>query len=250
MTINITTPSDRGGAPEHRPQSFPRTAPPAEVASVLEQPSDLGLPSECELTRWANELFGPVPDGALGALPVGGGGAPTPSVRIPEGLGGTHAAATSSAPPAAPPHAASPYSTSLPASTFGTPPHVGSTVGSGLTDDAKLRALVAPRVLTDAVPGNPGAFSKSGSSFYFLEGLESNAPSIPGMPSLREMSPQLPRSVPMGPRAFDVHSIRRDFPILEEIVDGRRLVWLDNAATTHKPSAVIWLKISQVLAIF
>ena len=33
--------------------------------------------------------------------------------------------------------------------------------------------------------------------------------------------------------------IRRDFPILQEGVNGRQLVWLDNAATTQKPQAVI-----------
>jgi cysteine desulfurase/selenocysteine lyase len=38
---------------------------------------------------------------------------------------------------------------------------------------------------------------------------------------------------------FDVNLIRRDFPILAEQVNGRPLVWLDNAATTQKPRAVI-----------
>ena len=38
---------------------------------------------------------------------------------------------------------------------------------------------------------------------------------------------------------FDVNEIRRDFPILQERVNGRPLVWLDNAATTQKPRAVI-----------
>ncbi|WP_411181791.1 family 2A encapsulin nanocompartment cargo protein cysteine desulfurase [Paraburkholderia saeva] len=38
---------------------------------------------------------------------------------------------------------------------------------------------------------------------------------------------------------FDVHAIRRDFPILQERVNGRQLVWFDNAATTHKPQSVI-----------
>ena len=38
---------------------------------------------------------------------------------------------------------------------------------------------------------------------------------------------------------FDVHAIRRDFPVLSERVNGRQLVWFDNAATTHKPRAVI-----------
>jgi cysteine desulfurase/selenocysteine lyase len=39
--------------------------------------------------------------------------------------------------------------------------------------------------------------------------------------------------------AFDVHAARRDFPILQERVNGRQLIWLDNAATTQKPQAVI-----------
>ncbi|HET6900208.1 MAG TPA: family 2A encapsulin nanocompartment cargo protein cysteine desulfurase, partial [Vicinamibacteria bacterium] len=33
--------------------------------------------------------------------------------------------------------------------------------------------------------------------------------------------------------------VRREFPILSERVNGRPLVWLDNAATTQKPAAVI-----------
>lgn len=40
-------------------------------------------------------------------------------------------------------------------------------------------------------------------------------------------------------RAFDVHKIRKDFPILHQKVHGKPLVYLDNAATTQKPLAVI-----------
>jgi SufS family cysteine desulfurase len=36
-----------------------------------------------------------------------------------------------------------------------------------------------------------------------------------------------------------MESIRRDFPALHQHVNGRPLIWLDNAATTHKPQAVI-----------
>ena len=39
--------------------------------------------------------------------------------------------------------------------------------------------------------------------------------------------------------AYDVERIRRDFPILERSARGRRLVYLDNAATTQKPQQVI-----------
>ena len=38
---------------------------------------------------------------------------------------------------------------------------------------------------------------------------------------------------------FDINLIKGDFPILKETVNGRPLVWLDNAATTHKPKFVI-----------
>ncbi len=35
--------------------------------------------------------------------------------------------------------------------------------------------------------------------------------------------------------AFDVVAIRQQFPILSREVDGKPLVYLDNAATTQKP---------------
>ncbi len=38
---------------------------------------------------------------------------------------------------------------------------------------------------------------------------------------------------------FDVETIRRDFPILQRKVHGKPLIWLDSAATTQKPQAVI-----------
>ena len=42
-----------------------------------------------------------------------------------------------------------------------------------------------------------------------------------------------------GSNAFDVERIRGDFPILARAVHGRRLVYLDNAATSQKPQVVI-----------
>lgn len=46
-------------------------------------------------------------------------------------------------------------------------------------------------------------------------------------------------SIPAATGPLDVLGIRRDFPILQEYVNGRPLIWLDNAATTQKPQAVI-----------
>jgi cysteine desulfurase/selenocysteine lyase len=57
------------------------------------------------------------------------------------------------------------------------------------------------------------------------------APAQPIAPSLADAGG--------GARVFDAASIRNDFPILQEKVHGRRLIWLDNGATTQKPQAVI-----------
>ncbi|HEX2867156.1 MAG TPA: cysteine desulfurase [Ignavibacteriales bacterium] len=39
--------------------------------------------------------------------------------------------------------------------------------------------------------------------------------------------------------SFDVERVRQDFPILHRLVNGKPLVYLDNAATTQKPYSVI-----------
>ncbi len=49
--------------------------------------------------------------------------------------------------------------------------------------------------------------------------------------------PSALRALPATP--YDVDRIRRDFPILARAARGKRLVYLDNAATTQKPQAVI-----------
>jgi len=41
------------------------------------------------------------------------------------------------------------------------------------------------------------------------------------------------------PTVFDVEQIRKDFPILHQTVNGKPLIYLDNAATSQKPLAVI-----------
>ncbi|MGY8825320.1 MAG: SufS family cysteine desulfurase [Candidatus Latescibacterota bacterium] len=40
--------------------------------------------------------------------------------------------------------------------------------------------------------------------------------------------------------ALDVERIRRDFPILQERIRGKKLVYIDNAATTQKPLTVLY----------
>ena len=85
----------------------------------------------------------------------------------------------------------------------------------GLPDGDALRALLGTH------QPSPGARAPSASGFYFLE----PAPT-PAAPTIAHPP-------------FDVNAIRRDFPILRERVNGRPLVWFDNAATTQKPQSVI-----------
>ncbi len=58
------------------------------------------------------------------------------------------------------------------------------------------------------------------------------------MTTARNPPGEAPRTPP-DPPAFPVEAVRRDFPILHREVDGKPLVWLDNAATTQKPLAVV-----------
>jgi cysteine desulfurase/selenocysteine lyase len=60
-------------------------------------------------------------------------------------------------------------------------------------------------------------------------------PEADGFPARPSADPSLSRYI--GGRTLA--AIRADFPILAEQINGRPLVWLDNAATTQKPRAVI-----------
>jgi len=71
------------------------------------------------------------------------------------------------------------------------------------------------------------AKTNQSSPFYFLEPSDpvfGNAPLASSTGSAQ---------------GFDINAIRKDFPILSERVNGRPLIWFDNAATTHKPKSVI-----------
>jgi cysteine desulfurase/selenocysteine lyase len=92
------------------------------------------------------------------------------------------------------------------------------------------------------VPGALGAFDSSAfPTFSFLQEarpLYSYPPAVPGPMPAQQTDASLSNSnSPSG--AFDASVLRRDFPILRERVNGRPLVWLDNAATTQKPQSVI-----------
>ena len=111
--------------------------------------------------------------------------------------------------------------------------------------------LEAPAAPT-RVPAPPPAASApaptrpSGPGYYFLdEGATlppSSALTTDSAPTPSVEGGIRPEVVPQldpAPALFDVLSVRRDFPILEERVHGKPLIWLDNAATTQKPKVVI-----------
>ncbi len=111
----------------------------------------------------------------------------------------------------------------------------------GLPSDQDLSELLSLRSpeRVQHGPASPG----QASSFYFLAdgfaGLGHLGGAQPGLQtpgqSARPMSPQANGFTP----PFDVNLVRRDFPVLREHVNGKPLIWLDNAATTHKPQSVI-----------
>jgi cysteine desulfurase/selenocysteine lyase len=39
--------------------------------------------------------------------------------------------------------------------------------------------------------------------------------------------------------SYDIHRIREDFPIFGKPINGRSLIYLDNASTTQKPQTVL-----------
>ena len=67
--------------------------------------------------------------------------------------------------------------------------------------------------------------------YYFLQGSQVSGKSPAACQSYPKNAAPIPK--------FDVEGVRRDFPALHQLVNGKPLIWLDNAATTHKPQAVI-----------
>ena len=79
--------------------------------------------------------------------------------------------------------------------------------------------------------GVPHAESAATPEYYFLRGSDVSGKS----PLACQSYPKTAAPVPK----FDIEGVRRDFPALHQVINGKPLVWLDNAATTHKPQAVI-----------
>jgi cysteine desulfurase / selenocysteine lyase len=216
-----------------------------------------GFPGVDALARLANEFFAALPGGKDGPAGVGGlpgrtvpvsapTGSPSDSERsdpssletpgaapasLP-GLPSKHGASESLPAPSGVPHG-SPYYflgessayRSAPPLAVGELPQLGwvTPLSLSLPGEQELRSMVEGMF----APPAPPVASGGPVPFYFLETKGPHptldAPSVPAA----------------AHPAFDVYALRRDFPILAEFVNGKPLIWLDNAATTQKPQAVI-----------
>jgi len=110
----------------------------------------------------------------------------------------------------------------------------------GIPSTPRVPEVPSTPPTTPAVPGASVPSELSSPSYAFLDEVRPLFP-IDVVPSVVPATSgfEAPLRVASGPGLFDVNAIRRDFPILQERVHGRPLVWLDNAATTQKPQAVI-----------
>ncbi len=76
-----------------------------------------------------------------------------------------------------------------------------------------------------------GAAESAAPEYYFLDQSGIVARSPGSLQSYPTSAAPLPK--------FDIEGVRRDFPALHQVVNGKPLIWFDNAATTHKPQTVI-----------
>jgi cysteine desulfurase / selenocysteine lyase len=204
----------------------------ADAPAAAEESADAAMR---ELLAAPAEMNGFSPDGALGIQPedeVGRWSYPADGAR-PTSMGAV---------PALPPD---------PRAILG----VGSApVGSPTVESQAKPAPIRPAGAVDlfALHGNPlplaelglteaprvSAADPTGISYYFID--ESLASARAQATDQGEKLPTSAATTASARPAFDADAVRREFPALAEHVHGdRRLVWLDNAATTQKPEAVI-----------
>jgi cysteine desulfurase/selenocysteine lyase len=86
-------------------------------------------------------------------------------------------------------------------------------------------------------PAAAATAPQSQSQYYFVDSV--TLPSGYVTPAKAAPHDNVPLAGSDRHPPFDVTAVRRDFPILQERINGRQLVWFDNAATTHKPQSVI-----------
>jgi len=187
------------------------------------------------LARLANELFATPPGGAPAIAALGR----SDVAEAP----GTPAAAESGARQAT----AAPPAASIPAAGTSAAPQSTLVPGFDPLGLPSAYAAAVPRLdapaatqaaMPIAAPTHPYYFLSEASAFQTLHEIRN-----PGFYFLDPLEHHPTASAPKvafdAHPPFDVHAVRRDFPILAERVNGLPLIWFDSAATTQKPQAVI-----------
>jgi len=112
------------------------------------------------------------------------------------------------------------------------PTSAASESESGSLPDIAGSSALTPHLPQVSQPTTPGGATKS-------PGAGESAALHSDASEPVEFRPDVVPDLGVTKRPLDPRLIRQDFPILQERVHGRQLIWLDNAATTQKPNAVI-----------
>ncbi len=240
--------------------------PASQAGGTLFDGAPPGLPDAADLARLATQFFAALPGAALPGAAGSGAGLLPPAAAAPApGLapGPIHDSVPAPgdgkrpAVPVVPAIALPIHVSGAPASSSHVPaspaiaalapppaPYYFLEAAKAEPSRSGAAAIATPRLpgvgdLQGLLGGEAGArsgarFFAPAGAFYFIDPTrDRGADAVPnisaaGVPVMAAAHPP-----------FDVHAIRADFPILQERVNGRQLVWFDNAATTQKPQAVI-----------
>jgi len=112
----------------------------------------------------------------------------------------------------------------------------GLSQGAPYTPPATPSLVATPSASPTVPQGLPQIPLDAGTaSYYFLgNGFQQGPSAQAKLPAGFEQAPSTPSA-----GGLDVNLVRQDFPILQERVNGKPLIWFDNAATTQKSRAVI-----------
>lgn len=226
-------------------------------------PSQPDLPDAGLIAQLANQLFHgstPLNEAAAPGLPAapqlatpallrGGGDFQTPSEVELQTIPANLARILTLVPPSrggdlpSPATAGQPIASATPPATgSATPPQPAPiqpfwpTSGSPVPFTVPAQPAVPTATLPQADTGGYGFLTER----QVQQNQTQKAPLTVSQPAALSLNPQLVPALKAGRReAFDARAVRRDFPILQERVHGKPLIWLDNGATTQKPQAVI-----------
>ncbi|MFO0737315.1 MAG: family 2A encapsulin nanocompartment cargo protein cysteine desulfurase [Labilithrix sp.] len=246
-------PDPKGGGAAQDALGGPSALPPVgELSLVTAQ-----VPRNTETPQYPSAIMGSTPGFALaGVRPPPGG----PTLPELDALSLTNAISQmANAMFAAPPAASAPPANALPqhadTSAYSEPPAGAMAPSPGVAPAVTTPAGATPFDAPPNLAGIAMPMEQPGFSFPLHEGHAGHAPLAPANPAhpsrtaqpehryafdTFEITPaQDPSVKSLGTRLFDPNVIKKEFPILSEPVRGKRLVWLDNAATTQKPKSVI-----------